>query len=68
LLAGSRSSYLDWDFNDQDFDQSALFWTSDLATNLIDNAWARTYSSDEDEIERDPYRIGYGGTIRCVRD
>jgi uncharacterized protein (TIGR02145 family) len=68
LLAGSRSSYLDSDFSDHDFGDDAFFWTSDLATNLIDEAWGRTYSLDGDEIERDPYRIGYGGTIRCVRD
>ncbi len=68
LLAGNRNSSPDWDFNDQDFGEGAIFWTSDVASNLIDEAWARSHELDDNDIERDPYDIGDGGTIRCVRD
>jgi uncharacterized protein (TIGR02145 family) len=67
LLAGSRSSYSDSDFNEYVSGQEAFFWTSDVTSNLIDEAWGRTYEGYED-IELDPYPIGYGGTIRCVKD
>jgi uncharacterized protein (TIGR02145 family) len=68
LLAGNRSPYSGYDFNEYELGESAFFWTSELVTNSIDEAWARTHDLDEEEVELDPHSIGNGGTIRCVRD
>lgn len=64
LPAGDRRPSGDYVFQGS----QTFWWTSSYLPNVKSAAWSRALSTTEAALISEPYRLGYGFSVRCVRD